>query len=352
MASKTPVSPVFPQIKTPFCTQKCSFGRIGAIKSAPKELLLNITQCDKKHINRKLTSSAMKSYTLPTISADSLGNSLFECIAIDTQRGLKPLSVQEPVIVQAGIICVCLRGSGTIAINDKPYEIASGTLLTILPNAVVRSLRSSDDFLGYAIAADTKFMASIQLSDVVKSYLYISENPLLKINQEQTDTIIELCEMLRRRRENTEHAFGKEICRHLLTILCYEIYGFYQSQDRKVPDVESRSRQGSLCKDFLKLVEQHATQHRDLSFYADKLCITSKYLSVVVRKASGRSPVEWIDGAIMRYARTLLSSSDMTVQQISAELGFPNPSFFGQFFKRHEGTTPKHYRSQRMTSNV
>ncbi len=294
----------------------------------------------------------MRSYTLPTISATSLGNSLFECITIDVQQGLKPLSVHEPVIVQAGIICICLRGKGKITINDEPYEISAGSLLTILPNTVVSPLFSSEDFLGYAIAADTKFMANFQVSNAMKSYVYISTHPLLKISQEQTDTIIELCEMLRRRRENTEHAFGKEICRHLLTILCYEIYGFYQSQDIQAPKFESRSRQGAICQEFLKLVEQYATQHRDLTFYADKLCITPKYLSVVVRKASDRSPVEWIDSAVMRYARTLLSSSDMTVQQISAELGFPNPSFFGQYFKRHEGTTPKRYRAQRPVGNI
>lgn len=294
----------------------------------------------------------MKSYTLPVISATSLGNSLFECITIDASQGLSHLSAQEPVIVRAGVICVCLRGCGKIVINDQHYDISAGMLLTILPNMVVRSLHSSEDFLGYAIAADTKFMASIQIGDMVQSYVYISANPLLKINQEQSDTLIELCEMLRRRRESTRQVFSKEICRHLLSVLCYEIYGFYQSQDRGVPEFESRSRQGAICKEFLKLVEQHATQHRDMGFYADKLCITPKYLSVVVRKASGRSPVEWIDNAVMRYARTLLSTSELTIQQVASELGFPNASFFGQYFKRHEGTTPKRYRSQRIASNV
>lgn len=294
----------------------------------------------------------MKLFSVPTLSTDSLGNSLFECMTIDATHGEVPIAHDEPIVVQAGVICLCLRGSGKIIINEKEHEISKGNLLTILPNAVVQGANSSDDFLGYAIAADTKFMMSIQMSDVIKSYVYISANPLLKINEEQSASIIELCEMLRRRREETNHLFGKEICRHLLTVLCYDIHSFYQEQVEELQDVTCRSRQSALCQEFFKLVEKNATKHREMSFYADKLCITPKYLSVVVRKSSGRSPVEWIDRTVMLYARTLLSSSDMTVQQISTELGFPNPSFFGQYFKRHEGITPKRYRSQRMASNV
>lgn len=293
----------------------------------------------------------MKSFSVPSLSTDSLGNSLFECMTIDATRGEMPITHEEPMVVQAGIICLCLRGKGRIIINENEYEISKGNLLTILPNAVVQTMHSSDDFLGYAIAADTKFMMSIQMSDVVKSYVYISANPFLKINEEQSTTIIELCEMLHRRREDTDHLFGKEICRHLLTVLCYEIHSFYREQVNELQNPTCRSRQSALCQEFFKLVEQNATKHREMSFYADKLCITPKYLSVVVRKSSGRSPVEWIDRTVMLYARTLLSSSDLTVQQISSELGFPNPSFFGQYFKRHEGITPKHYRTQRMASN-
>lgn len=298
----------------------------------------------------------MKPDTLPHISADSLGNSLFECVTIDASdkeyRGRMTTPQNAPVIVQTGIVCICLRGSGTMSINDTEYKVGAGTLLTILPNTVVKPIGSSDDFLGYAIATNAKFMSSINLGDLVKSYVYISAHPVLKINKEQSDTLIELCEMLRSRMENENCVYGKEICYHLLTVLCYELYGLYQSEVGELKDLTCRSRQDAICQDFLKLVEQYATQYRDLGFYADKLCITPKYLSVVVRKSSGHSPVEWIDNAVMRYARTLLSSSDMTVQQISAELGFPNPSFFGQYFKRHEGVTPKHYRSQRLASNV
>lgn len=290
----------------------------------------------------------MKSYSVPSISAESLGNSLFECISIDaSNNNEKLLSRESPVVVQMGVVCICLRGSGSIVINEHEYAIGDGTLLTILPNALISSATSSEDFLGYAIAADTKFMMSIQMSDIVRSYVHISTHPVLKINEEHSSRLMEICEILRRYNGDSDHLFASDIARHLLTVLCYQIHAIYIDN---APNFERttmpHSRQNSLCQEFFSLVERHATKHRDMSFYADALCITPKYLSVVVRKASGRSPVEWIDRTVMLYARTLLSSSDLTVQQISAELNFPNPSFFGQYFKRHEGVTPKQYRTK------
>jgi len=288
----------------------------------------------------------MKSSNVPTISSQVLGNSLFECIALDASKGRGKLARELPVVVQMGVVCVCLRGSGSFVINEQEYAIDGCSLLTILPNAVISGATSSADFLGYAIAADTKFMMSIQMRDVVKSYVHIKTNPVLKISEQQSALLIESCELLRRHREEAPDAlFADDIARHLLSILCYRIHAIYLQNIPSLKHTEpQRTRQNALCQEFFELVESNAIRHRDMGFYADKLCITPKYLSVVVRKASGRSPVEWIDRTVMLYARTLLTSSDMTVQQISAELNFPNPSFFGQYFKRHEGVTPKHYR--------
>lgn len=287
----------------------------------------------------------MKNLSIPAISTDSLGNSLFECITLDGMTHSEAMDPREPKLVSAGIICLCLRGEGTFVINDKSFGVEKGDVLTILPQTVVKVTSSSEDFIGYVIVANTRFLVNIQMADVVQNYIYISEHPVLKISEEQTNTIIELGEMLKGKRDAQDHPFANEISGHLLKILYYELHAMYMRHKSETNDVVgARSRQSALCHEFMVLVEKYSSQYRDMGFYADKLCITPKYLSVVVKKISGISPVEWIDRAVMRSARILLSSSEMTVQQIAAELNFPNPSFFGQFFKRHEGITPKQYR--------
>lgn len=291
----------------------------------------------------------MKQLRIPVVSTESLNNSLFESITFDAKATKRGAIEPGPKLVNIGLICLCLRGSGTFVINDTSYNVQKGSLITLLPNTLIQATSSSDDFLGYAIAASTQFMMNLQMSNAMRSYLYVSANPVLQITEEQMESILEVAEMLKRKRDERDHPFSKEISRNLMMVLCYEVHALYRariSEGREV--VEGRTRQGAICQEFLMLVEKYASEHREMGFYADTLCITPKYLSVVVKKVSGRSPVEWIDSTVMRYARTLLTSSDMTVQQISAELNFPNPSFFGQYFKRHEGITPKQFRKLRV----
>ena len=288
----------------------------------------------------------MKSYVIPTVSTEALGNSLFECFSFDVENGKNSIQQEFPVKVAAGVVCVCLRGTGRFVINNQTYEISQGSLITILPNSLICDASSSDDFLGFAVATATNVMSSFQMGDVVKGFVYISNHPVLKIDEQRTATIVELCEMLTRKRKEKDGPFKEETIHHLLAVLCYEIYGYYMEQMEVTRAPKVQSRQSALCQEFLGLVDMYATEHRELQFYSDKLCITPKYLSLVVKKISGHSPVDWIENMVMLYARTLLSTSEMTVQQISSELNFPNPSFFGQFFKRREGITPKKFRTK------
>ena len=284
------------------------------------------------------------SLNIPSIDASSLGGSLFECITIDAERlnSKNTSSATSPSIVQAGIICICLRGEASFTINDQEFTFHKGDMLTLLPNTIIRNGRSSDDFLGYAIGANTKFMMGIQMTDVVKSYVNITNHPVLPLNGAQIQTIIELCEMLKTKRAQTSHPFNREISKNLLAVLCYEIHSFYQIH---APiDAAPHSRQSALFQEFLSLVENNAGKHRDISFYADQLCITPKYLSQVVMQVSGKTALSLIEEYVITECRALLSSTDMTIQQIADAMNFPSQSVFGKYFKRVVGVSPKGYR--------
>lgn len=72
--------------------------------------------------------------------------------------------------------------------------------------------------------------------------------------------------------------------------------------------------------------------------------ITTKYLSVAVKNVSGKTAGQWLDDYIILEAKSLIKTTDMTIQQISDELNFPSQSFLGKFFKREVGMSPKQYR--------
>lgn len=130
-------------------------------------------------------------------------------------------------------------------------------------------------------------------------------------------------------------------------------FGFVRSFNRMEAKYIARSnmltnpvqltRQEEIFQRFISLVNTYSKKERNVNFYADKLCLTSRYLNTVVRQASQQTVMEWINQSIMLEAKILLKHGNQLVYQISDELNFPNPSFFCKFFKRMTGMTPHEY---------
>ena len=95
---------------------------------------------------------------------------------------------------------------------------------------------------------------------------------------------------------------------------------------------------------LVKLIEENFMRERTVAFYADQLCLTPKYLSVIVKSVCGKTVQQLIFKAIIRRSIYLMKNTNMTIQQIASDLSFPNASSFGTFFKKHTGLSPKNYR--------
>ena len=108
--------------------------------------------------------------------------------------------------------------------------------------------------------------------------------------------------------------------------------------------VPSRSRQEKIVNELFSLLHAHHCQHKDASFYAEKICLTPKYLSHVVKQVTGRTLYDWITFFVMKDAKRLLQATDLNVSEIADRLGFSNSSFFGRYFKKNAGMTPLAFR--------
>ncbi|MBQ8047969.1 MAG: AraC family transcriptional regulator [Prevotella sp.] len=97
---------------------------------------------------------------------------------------------------------------------------------------------------------------------------------------------------------------------------------------------------------FIQLVNEHAGRQHQLDFYADKLCLSTRYLGTLIRQASGTTAKEWIDRALITEAKVMLKHTDKSAAQIAYQLSFPNPSFFSKYFRRLTGMTPAEYRGK------
>ena len=97
---------------------------------------------------------------------------------------------------------------------------------------------------------------------------------------------------------------------------------------------------------FMRLLQENYMKHHTIKYYADRMNLSPKYLSLIIKKVSGRLATEWIDDCVILEAKNLIKYSSMSIQEISYALNFTNQSFFGKYFKRHTGISPKAYRLQ------
>lgn len=112
-----------------------------------------------------------------------------------------------------------------------------------------------------------------------------------------------------------------------------------------------KPRSKELFDKFMNLLLANLSQERNIGFYAEKLCITPKYLTSVVKKVSGKTPTDWIKEKMIEYIGDKLINTQMPIKEIAYEFNFSNQSFFGKYFKRNKGISPGEYRKATTIAN-
>ena len=151
---------------------------------------------------------------------------------------------------------------------------------------------------------------------------------------------------LSQRAKDPTHFFRRESVLLLLRIFYLDIYNEYYSKSHLMKGGSDMGK-SKLAHDFFCLIMQHYREHKDVAFYADKLCITSKYLSMVIKEASGKTAKDWIVEYAILEIKAMLKNSTMNIQEISIKTNFANQSSLGRFFRKHTGMTLTEYRMHR-----
>lgn len=248
--------------------------------------------------------------------------------------------VDQPYRIKEGRIIFPKQGSARILVNLIEYNVASPhTVIVIPPGSIIQLVSISPNYDFQMIAPSNNFMQLPRAENLFDNYLSTQQNiliPLTTKEQEQVATYFSLIwDTLQ------EPAFRREVVQHLLNALLYMI-GYIRNNMQSASSIQL-SRQEELFHRFIALVNEYSTTERTVSFYADKLCLTPRYLNTVIRQISQQTVMDWINQAVILEAKVLLKHSNLLIYQIADELVFPNPSFFCKFFKRITGITPQKY---------
>lgn len=251
-----------------------------------------------------------------------------------------------PRVFSRGGLFICLKGEGYVIINEHKYQLSPGTMCISFPGTIIQGFERGEGFESYTLRMDTDFLSDLNIPDASSVNIMMRDNPCMVLEPKQLEDIMQVCRMMHERDKRSDHPYHEQINAQMLNLLCLELAGIYA---RYIPvKREPCSRQDMTFRRFLSLLATDITISREVQYYADKLCITPKYLTIITRQISGQSAANWITHSVILNAKALLSTTQLTVQQISVRLNFPNPSFFGQYFLRHTGMTPKEFRRSKL----
>ena len=143
----------------------------------------------------------------------------------------------------------------------------------------------------------------------------------------------------------TNFPFREEVAKAYVEIIRWNIMASIMEIKEMTPEPKTSSRKEELFMRFLAAVQQYYTKERNVTFYADKLCISPKYLSSVVHEVSGKYATQWITDYVILECKAMLKTEGDSVKNVCNRLNFPNQSFFAKYFKQHTGMTPREYKS-------
>ena len=256
-----------------------------------------------------------------------------------------------PVRFDGYIIFFLKQGNYSIDLNLNTYELKPQSLLVSVPGNIIKLSSYDKDRIRdaelYFVLASKEFMSGIRFdfNKIFQETLSLWKNPCITLSEEEM-MLAEDYFKLGRSIVLGKQQNKREILGALITSFTYATLDVWTRQIDEARKGESpaSARINQIFERFMALVTEYHTKERGMAFYAEKLCLTPKYLSKLVKQASGRSAPAWIDSFVILEAKNMLKYSDQSIKEIVYNLHFPNQSVFYKFFKAHTGLTPSEYR--------
>jgi AraC-like DNA-binding protein len=245
---------------------------------------------------------------------------------------------------------ICTHGEISFYVDHKDYHLHSNMLLQLNRIHILNNVSMSNHFEGYMVAISPKLAQSIMgdVHMIEKMSIRLERSfPLMKLSESQTNTLIEMIIRMIKVMKVSGHAFQNHILKNEVSNFLLEManINLKQIQNKEIV-YGSIDYKEEVVQSFIRLVFDNCKEEHEVSFYAEKLCMTSGNLSRILKKISGKTAITWISDTLVIESKILLQKPSVNIQKISEELHFADQSTFGKFFKKHTGQTPTEFRNK------
>lgn len=242
-------------------------------------------------------------------------------------------------------IVICHQGMFRFCVDGASFVASMGESVFLSPGTLLQVQETSPDFrftlLFYRVEQIRHMLGNTVVSMRLYSTLYPSACTVAHTGYEEMLSSYARM-LLKLEQKEAPDTYSQHEQKLLLMAVTYRLCSIFSSTFKAAG--KEMERKVEVFESLVKLIEEHFMRERSVAFYADQLCITPKYLSVIVKSVCGMTVHQLLFKAIIRRSIYLMKNTNKTIQQIASDLSFPNASSFGTFFKKHTGLSPKNYR--------
>lgn len=265
--------------------------------------------------------------------------------------GNKTVPFSDPISYNGLVLLYVHKGCIGVKVNVSSYQMKESSLLMLVPGNIIRLFLPEGAVLSdielYYLIFSRDYLDSLgtygrrSIQDRMKIY----SNPYY-VFSEYDKVIVREYFNLASRIMKSGQKYKNEIVSGLVASLSFYTVPLIEQADVPAASMHASRRNNQTFEKFIALVKEHHVRERGLTFYAEQMSISRKYLGKVVRQASGRKALEWIDDFVIMEAKSMLKFSDKSIKEIVFNMNFVNQSVFYKYFKAHTGMTPSEYRKK------
>jgi len=269
------------------------------------------------------------------------------CCHLNT--GGEPIpTLNFPLRLQGLCVILCLRGSLDVEINLTPFHVKSNDIIVVTPTNLLKFSNMDYSNLDVSLLfVDAQFLSDVNfdLNAINVRPLIEKRTPITSLNDTEVELFSQHLKLLElHARSDSQTIFSRNIARSMIAATLYRLLQFNFDRINNLETSQSASgRRANYVHDFMRLVHLNYMHERAVAFYASKLCISPKYLSLIIKESTGRSAADWINEFVIIEAKNLLRFSGKNIQQVAYALNFANQSSFGKYFKHITGQSPTEY---------
>lgn len=254
---------------------------------------------------------------------------------------------EHETYLKEGFNGICTAGTAVIEVFSVRRHISKDDLVIVLPLQLVSIHEVSDDFSMTFFKVDKVMFLDIMsgLGKITPDFFfYMRKNFLYRLSGREAHRFLGFCRVLDFRGNHDDPIFCRETILHLLRIYYWDFYVYFQKKTSNKKNPSLNSNKESIAFKFAMLVSEHYSVHREITFYADKLCISPVYLAKVIQEMNGQSPYKVIADHVVVEIKMLLRNPDLNIKDVVGKTGFSNQSSLSRFFRQYTGMSPSEYR--------